>query len=113
MSYLSPYGPYAPGPYVTGWILTLFPYVQNGEESTQQNPYLTTWQIEDPSSYEVSKFGSQGGSSVGIIFPQVLCCVYSIHLGRSLSRDEVQICTDNDNETSLSMIDNVCSTIIQ
>ena len=37
-------GVYKPGPFVTGWILTFFPYL-NGNK---RNEFLTLWQEEDP-----------------------------------------------------------------
>ena len=38
---------YEPGPYITGWILTLFPYVKHDK----RNEYLTLWQEKDPASH--------------------------------------------------------------
>ncbi len=40
--------PYRPGPFVTGWVLTLFPYKKNGDK----NEFLNLWQEVDPSSHD-------------------------------------------------------------
>ena len=41
---------YAPGPFVTGWILALFPYISMREEFKRNN-YLDLWQRKEPSSH--------------------------------------------------------------
>lgn len=38
---------YTPGPFVTGWILTLFPYTH----FEKRNEFLTLWQEKDPASH--------------------------------------------------------------
>ena len=32
------------GPYVTGWIITLFPYVGHSSSSLKRNQFFTCWQ---------------------------------------------------------------------
>ena len=46
---------YDPGPYVTGWILALFPYISSGRNEHKRNPYLTLWQNKDPASHKLPK----------------------------------------------------------
>ena len=48
-------GVYDPGPYVTGWILALFPYISSGRNEHKRNPYLTLWQNKDPASHKLPK----------------------------------------------------------
>ncbi len=40
--------PYQAGPFVTGWVLTLFPYKENGEK----NEFLSLWLQVDPTSHD-------------------------------------------------------------
>ena len=35
------------GPYITGWTLTLFPYIGRNMENMRQNPFLESWKVSD------------------------------------------------------------------
>ena len=60
---------YEPGPFVTGWVLALFPYIKDD----QRNPYLTLWQNKDPASHNLARSdrgfwgGWSGGELAGVM----------------------------------------------
>ena len=63
-------GVYEPGPFVTGWILALFPYVRSHyDKPNEPNKFLTLWQKKDPKSHKAQdrrSFGQNSAENEGV-----------------------------------------------
>ena len=60
---------YAPGPFVTGWVLALFPYV--GGRELSRNKFLDLWQRKEPSSHQMIGNAFHFGAKANDVEPGV------------------------------------------